>query len=97
MSKRPIEQKKRRRVAKLLRKQPLDAYFDLVQWLLDHDHARTKRAARTLILSKQVRANSHVLGVERQPVLKDGVVTIQEVVAPYVLAELKPDVVVLSA
>ncbi len=97
MSKRPIEQKKRRRVAKLLRRQPLDAYFDLVQWLLDRDYARTKRAARALILEKRVRANSHVLGIGRQPVLKDGVVSIQDVVSPYVLAELKPDVVVLSA
>ncbi len=97
MSKRPIEQKKRRRVAKMLRRRPLDAYFDIVQWLLDRDYANTKKGARQIILAKRVRANSHVLGVDKQAVMVKGVAVIQEVVAPFVPVELKPDVVVLSA
>lgn len=102
MSKRPTDAKKRRRVAKSLRRRQLPAYFDLVQWMLDHDHARTRREARDIILAKRVRANSHILGVEKMQVERPsvpGVVRTEEkdVVAPLVSVELKPDVVVLSA
>lgn len=103
MSKRPIETKRRRRVAKALRRRPLPAYFDLVQWLVEHDYAPTKRKARELILAKRVRANSHVLGVKQVPVAVPvgplGAVEIktQDAVAQYVSADLLPDLVVLSA
>jgi hypothetical protein len=63
MSHRPVEQKKRRRVAKQLRRRPLPARIDLIQWLLDHDHAKTRKQARELILDKRVKADSHTLGI----------------------------------
>lgn len=103
MSARPIEAKRRRRVAKALRRRSLPAYFDLVQWLVDHDHVRTKREAREIILAKRVRANSHILGVKSMPVatqvMRFGKVEVkeQDVVVPFVATELRPDIVVLSA
>lgn len=99
---RPIEQKKRRRIAKALRRRPLPARFDLVQWLIDHDHATTRRQAREIILAKRVRANSHILGVETRQVATPGLlgsvkVEEKETVAPFVDTALRPDLVVLSA
>ncbi len=101
MSKRPIDAKKRRRVAKQITRKSPPAYFDLVQWMLDHDHAHTRREARDIILAKRVRANSHILGVEKMQVERPSVpgtvrLEEQDVVAPLVSAALKPDVVVLS-
>ncbi len=64
MSKRPIEQKQRNRVAKMLRKRPLDSKIDLVQWLIDRGHARTRAEARKIILAGRVRSESHTLGVK---------------------------------
>lgn len=89
MSARPIEQKQRKRVSKALRRQPLPAYFDLVQWLIDHDYASTKRKARALILADRVRAGSHILGMET--------LNEQRVVSPYIRVDLRPDIVVLKA
>jgi hypothetical protein len=103
MSKRPIEAKQRRRVAKALRRQPVPAYFDLITWLMDHGHASTKRQARKLILAKRVRANSHVLGVKSLPMqvpagpLGAAKIETQDVVMPHVSADLRPDLVVLEA
>lgn len=68
MSHRPIEQKKRRRVAKKLRREPLPAYFDLVEHLTSRGHARSRREARELILAKKVKSESHVLGITQQMV-----------------------------
>lgn len=108
MSKRPIAQKKRKRVAKVFRRTPLPAYIDLVQWLVDHGHARTKREARDLILAKRVKAESHVLGVQKATVPATTAVMdvlmgreprmeVREVVAPYVDAQHRRNIVVLDA
>lgn len=67
MSHRPIEEKKRRRVAKALRRRPLPARIDLIDWLTDRGHARTRRHAREIILASRVKSESHVLGIENTP------------------------------
>lgn len=106
MSKRPIEQKKRKRVAKVFRRTPLPAYIDLVQWLIDRGHASSKRQARDLILAKKVKSESHVLGVATgrlpgpQAVLetamgKQPTLVEQEYVQPYVEARLRSKITVL--
>lgn len=106
MSHRPIEQKKRRRIAKELRREPLPARIDLVQWLMDRGHAKTKRQARELILAKRVRSDSHTLGVTTASVPGPTAVldamkgdpptmVMKEVVAPYVDAMHSPRIIVL--
>lgn len=81
MSKRPPEQKKRRRVTKALRRKPLARYFDIVQWLVDHDHASTRKQARELLLADKVRSDSHPLGTRVGPVANpDGTVTTRKFV-----------------
>lgn len=108
MSSRPIEHKKRKRVAKIFRRTPLPAYIDLVQWLIDHGHARTKREARDIILAKRVKAESHTLGVQKASVpsataAMDALVgreprmEVREVVQPYVDAQHRRNIVVLDA
>jgi hypothetical protein len=67
MSHRPIEEKKRRRVAKAFKRKSLPAYFDLVKWLVDHGHAKSKREARDVILAGRVKSDSHTIGVEKLP------------------------------
>jgi hypothetical protein len=69
VSARPVEQKKRRRVAKAVRRQKLPAYFDLFQWLIDRGHAKSRREARELVLAKRVKADSHVIGVAEETVM----------------------------
>lgn len=63
MSRRPIEAKKRRRIAKLFRSTPI-AYIDLVAWLRQFPGVNTAGDARWLILSGCVRHESHTLGRE---------------------------------
>jgi hypothetical protein len=94
MSKRPVEAKKRRRVAKQLRRTPLPAYFDLVQWMLDHGHARTRRAAREMILARRVKSDSHPLGVVKALVEKDGIVVAQDIVDPRVPIARRANIIV---
>jgi hypothetical protein len=53
VSKRPIETKKRKRVARAFHKTP-PAFFDLVQWLIDHKHASTRKQARTMLEEDKV-------------------------------------------
>lgn len=97
MSHRPVEAKKRRRVAKALRKVALPRYFDLVQWLVDNKYASTKRAANQLILDKRVQANSHTLGVNQRKIINEKFeVEVRDVVAPHVLVDTRPDIIVLS-
>jgi hypothetical protein len=93
MSHRPIEEKKRRRIAKSLRRVDLPRRFDLVEWLVSRGHAGTKRAARELILSGRVKANSHTLGIITVPDGKGGE---EDVVSPLIDAALRSDVMVLS-
>ena len=106
MSHRPTEQKKRRRVAKALRRKPLPAYFDLVEFLVSRGHAKSKRAAHDLILAKKVKSDSHVLGVTKALVPgktalldvlsgREAAMVEQEVVAPLVDAKLRASVTVL--
>lgn len=94
MSRRPIEVKKRRRVAKVLRKTPLTAHIDLVSWLIDNKHAKTKREAREVILAKRVSANSHPLGAKERPVFVDSEAIMEPYVDPIVPASIKRDIVV---
>lgn len=97
MAKRPIEAKKRRRVAKELRRRPLPAYFDLVQWLIDHGHARTRRTARKMILAKRVKSDSHPLGVVKVLVEKDGIAVAQDIVDPRVPVARRANIIVSDA
>ena len=62
MAKRSIDDKKRRRVAKALRRTPLPAKFDLVEWLIFKGHAKNKKAAEGLILDRRVLAGDDVVG-----------------------------------
>lgn len=96
MSRRPIEQKKRRRVAKALRRSLLPAYIDVVQWLIEHGHAKNRREAREIILAKRVQANSHTLGVGKVNVQTATGIKEQEIVFEHVPAELRPDILVLA-
>lgn len=81
-----------------LTRRPLPAYFDLVQWLLDHGHARTKREAREIILADRVMANSHTLGVGEQPYQTvDGKIKMRRVVFPHVPVAMRPDLIVSSS
>lgn len=78
-----------------LTRRPLPAYIDLVQWLLDHGHARTKKQAREIILADRVMANSHTLGVGQQPYrTADGKIKTRKAVLPHVPASLRGDLIV---
>jgi hypothetical protein len=57
-----LEHKKIRRLERNLRKGRLPRYIDLVQWLVDHGHATTKKQARELIWADHVLSESHPLG-----------------------------------
>jgi hypothetical protein len=95
MSRRPILKKKAARVRKALRA-PLPRSFDLVQYLLDHKHAKTKRAAREMLVEGKVRSESHILGREKMPTLVKGEVKLEYVAQPYVPVEFKDKLTVLS-
>ena len=99
MSARPIEAKQRRRAAKALRRQPLVAYFDLVQWLIDHKHAKSRKQAREVILAHRVTANSHPVGWEKVQVIETETQKLVEkdVVVKHVPVKLKRDLVVAAA
>lgn len=99
MSKRPVGEKKRRRVAKALRRQPLAAHLDLVQYLLDRKHASTKGGARQLILDKRVRSDSHPLGIFTVPTLqKDGkTIKDEDHVDPWIPSDLRGKITVSDA
>ena len=62
MAKRSMDDKKRRRVAKALRRTPLPAKFDLVEWLIFKGHAKNNKEAEGLILDRRVVANDEVVG-----------------------------------
>lgn len=97
MSKRPIEMKQRRKAARAFRTQ-LPRFFDLVQWLIDHGHARTRREARALISDEKVRKDSHVLGVRRnQVVFEKGEFVTKNLVDPRVPVEMRDGIIVASA
>jgi hypothetical protein len=64
MSHRPLNQKRAERIRKVLRTE-IPVYMDLVQWLMDHRHAKTKREAREVLLAGRVTVGSHIVGVTR--------------------------------
>lgn len=81
-----------------LTRKPLPSYIDLVRWLVDRGHAKTRREARAVILAGRVKANSHTLGVGEQPYLTpDGKVKTRKVVFPHVPADLGGDIIVSPA
>jgi hypothetical protein len=95
MSHRPINSKRARRVRKALRP-PIPRNFDLVQWLLDHKHAKTKREARTLLIEGKVKADSHILGRVEMPVAIKGKIEMQFVAQPIVSVAHRDNLTVLS-
>jgi hypothetical protein len=98
MSSRPIEQKQRRRVAKLLRRTPLPAYIDLIEWLKDRGHAQTTGEAKKIILDGRVKADSHVLGIAKIPMLQpDYSVKEEDVVSRHVDARHRGRITVAKA
>lgn len=98
MSHRPIEEKKRRRVAKALRRTPLPAYFNLIKWLIDHGHARNPREAREVILARRVKSDSHVIGVEKLPWLDPaGNETEKDFVFEHIPVEARKHITVAAA
>lgn len=98
MAHRPIESKRARRVTRALTRKPLPAYLDLIQWLIDHGHARSRRLAREIILAERVKANSHTLGVGEQPYrTPDGKIKTRKAVFQHVPAEVRPDLTVSAA
>jgi hypothetical protein len=97
MSHRSIEAKRRHKVAKAFR-QKLPVRFDLIQWMLDHGHARTKREARQIILDKRVKSESHAVGVFSAPTLqRDGSIKDEDHVDPYPDIQFKSNLVVSAA
>lgn len=65
MAKRPVDQKKRLRVARMLRKKQnaLPVFIDPVAWLLSNGHAETKREARQLIVSDRLTDGEQPVGL----------------------------------
>jgi hypothetical protein len=70
MAKRPIRRKQANRLRKAMRRTP-DQFIDPVRWLIDHNHARTKREARELILAGRLRAESHKVGFQEVEAFND--------------------------
>lgn len=98
MSHRPIEAKKRRRVAKAFKRKQLPAYFDLVEFLVRKGHAASPREARALILAGRVKSDSHVIGKGKQLVLGPlGTIEEVEVVDPHVPVAARNGVTVVPA
>lgn len=85
-----------RRVRRALRRTP-DRYFDLIQWLLDHRHASTRKQAKDLILARRVKADSHALGVAKRPVQTPNGIEEIDVILPHVPIALKERVLVEAA
>lgn len=65
MARRPIQEKKLRRLRKAVGRTPLPAYIDLIDWLKTRGHADTSGQARKLILAERVKSESHTLGIQR--------------------------------
>lgn len=94
MSHRPILTKKANRIRKALRRTP-PSNFDLVQWLLDHRYASTKREAREMLIAGKVKSESHVLGREQMPTLVKGQVKLEWAAQPIVSVSVRDKLTVL--
>jgi hypothetical protein len=69
VSKRPIRQKKIRKLERALRKASAPAaHINLIDWLKARGHAQTTGAAVKLLLDGKVRVESHIVGRTRVPV-----------------------------
>jgi len=64
VAKRSIEQKARKRVARLIRKEQnaLPVFIDPVAWLINNGHAKTKREARQIIVSDRLTDGENPVG-----------------------------------
>ena len=71
MSHRPVLKKRANRVRKALRRTP-ETFIDLVAWLKLHGYANTTGEANRIILARRVKSESHVLGVTKASVPKQG-------------------------
>jgi len=68
VSKRPIQQKKIKKLERALRKAGApQASIDLIDWLKTRSHAQTTGEAVRLLLAGKVRVDSHVVGRQRVP------------------------------
>jgi hypothetical protein len=56
------ENKKLRRLERTLRKGRIPTQINLIDWLTDRGHARTRKEARELIVAGHVLSESHPLG-----------------------------------
>lgn len=71
MAKRPLLEKKVRRLRKALRNTP-PTYIDLVQYLTDRRLAKSKKHARELMVAGKVMVDSHKVGRIQVPDLING-------------------------
>ena len=93
MSKRPINEKRARRLAKALRNTP-PVYFDLADFLVSRKHAKSRREAREMMLEGRVRVDSHKVGFEEHddPFKKDEKI---KILVPHLRSELRDRVMVV--
>jgi hypothetical protein len=101
VSRRPINEKKLRRLKRQLRKNAsqVQSLIDLRDWLRSRGYADTTGQADQIILAKRVMVDSHPLGIERVLVKneKSGILEARDVVQPLVAADLGPKIVVKAA
>ena len=71
VAKRPIKQKKLRRLRKAVERTPLPAYIDLIDWLKTRRYADTTGQAIRLLVDGKVKSESHVIGREKRVFFKD--------------------------
>ncbi len=63
------------------------SYMDLVDYLIDYGHAKTKREANNLLIEGRIKCDSHIVG--RESCIINGKVAWRP--APRVPAAYKPD------
>lgn len=83
MSKRPIQDKKLRRLKKALRPST-PSFINLIEWLRDRGYAQTAGEARKLLLDGKVKVESHTVGrVEvDNPLKKDDKIMVIQPLTP---------------
>lgn len=62
MARRSIRKKQAAKLRKLIERQPLPAYTDLVRWLKLHGYAQTTGEARKILTDGRVKSDSHIIG-----------------------------------
>lgn len=97
MAHRSVEAKKRRRVAKAIRRRPLPAWIDLIHWLKLHGYAETTGQAVKILLAKRVVVDSHPVGFKEMSVFENGQILHKDVVDPYIKAEHRGRIIVKAA